>query len=215
MRATSSYRERASESPLIVCAWEQVTAAPREQRVLPDACVDLLWRGERLLIAGPDSRARLVALAAGELRDGSPDAGEVIGRAAAGRLLDALLGGAEPHALLAHAIARRGAGRADPLVAAAVLALGRPRVRVAELARELGVSARQLQRRVGDGAGLGPKAPSRVLRLHRLRTLPPAPLAELALDAGYADQAHMTAEVTQLAGIPPVRFLKDWASRAA
>ena len=237
MRATSSYRERASESPLIVCAWEQVTAAPREQRVLPDACVDLLWRGERLLIAGPDSRARLVALAAGErivgvrlrpgvagavlglpageLRDGSPDAGEVIGRAAAGRLLDALLGGAEPHALLAHAIARRGAGRADPLVVAAVLALGRPRVRVAELARELGVSARQLQRRVGDGAGLGPKALSRVLRLHRLRTLPPAPLAELALDAGYADQAHMTAEVTQLAGIPPVRFLKDWASRAA
>jgi hypothetical protein len=35
------------------------------------------------------------------------------------------------------------------------------------------------------------------------------------LDAGYADQAHMTAEVTALAGVSPVRFLKDRAATAA
>jgi AraC-like DNA-binding protein len=55
----------------------------------------------------------------------------------------------------------------------------------------------------------------RVLRFRRLQALPPAPLVELALDAGYADQAHMTVEVTQLAGLSPVRFLKDRTPTAA
>lgn len=55
----------------------------------------------------------------------------------------------------------------------------------------------------------------RVLRLRRLQRLPTAPLVELALDAGYADQAHMTAEATHLAGISPVRFLKDLRPTAA
>jgi len=40
-------------------------------------------------------------------------------------------------------------------------------------------------------------------------------LIDLALDAGYADQAHMTAEVTRLAGLSPVRFLKDRTPTAA
>jgi hypothetical protein len=55
----------------------------------------------------------------------------------------------------------------------------------------------------------------RVLRFRRLQALPPAPLVELALDASYADQAHMTAEVTRLAAISPVRFLKDRTPTAA
>jgi AraC-like DNA-binding protein len=55
----------------------------------------------------------------------------------------------------------------------------------------------------------------RVLRFRRLQALPRAPLVELALDAGYADQAHMTAEVSELAGISPVRFLKDRGPTAA
>ena len=83
------------------------------------------------------------------------------------------------------------------------------------VAGELGVSARQLHRRVSDAVGYGPKMLQRVLRFRRLQALPPAPLVELALEAGYADQAHMTAEVTQLAGVSPVRFLKDRAPTAA
>ena len=77
------------------------------------------------------------------------------------------------------------------------------------------MSARQLQRRISDAVGYGPKMLQRVLRFRRLQALPPAPLVELALDAGYADQAHMTAEVTRLAGISPVRFLKDRTPTAA
>jgi AraC-like DNA-binding protein len=33
-------------------------------------------------------------------------------------------------------------------------------------------------------------------------------LARLALDVGYADQAHLTRETTRLAGLPPVAFMR-------
>ena len=223
-----------------------------EQRVVPDACVDLIWSGERLTIAGPDTRARLVALApgtrivgvrlrpgvagtvlglpAGELQDAAPDAADVLGRDHAEALLGALLrtagggdagrpgaagAGDDPHAILLDAIQRRGGSGPDLLVRAAVAALDRPHTRVAAVAAELGLSTRQLQRRVTDAVGYGPKTLARVLRFRRLQALPVGPLVERALEAGYADQAHMTAEVTHLAGIPPVRFLKDRTPTAA
>jgi AraC-like DNA-binding protein len=225
-----SYVERLVHSPLVACTWEQATTTQHEQHIVPDACVDLIWAAGRLTVAGPDTRSRVVrlesssrligvrlrpgtagavlGLPASELCDVSPDAAEVLGRDVAAALLEELAAASNPHALLLRAIQLRGA-EPDPLVRAAVVALGRPRVRVAPVAIELGVSARQLHRRVSDGVGYGPKMLARVLRFRRLQALPPAPLVELALDAGYADQAHMTAEVTQLAGLSPVRFLKD------
>lgn len=232
-----TYVEHLVASPVLACTWEQVATALQEHRVVPDACVDLIWSGERLSIAGPDTTARVVTLAPGsrlvgvrlrpgaagavlgmpasELRDMSPDAADVLGRDEAAALLDELAAGSDPHALLRRAMRLRGVAEPDPLVRAAVIALGRPHARVTEVARELGVSGRQLQRLVCDAVGYGPKMLARVLRFRRLQALAPAPLAELALDAGYADQAHMTAEVTRLAGISPVRFLKDRTPTAA
>ncbi len=226
-----SYLEHRLRSALIACTWEQIATDAQEQRVVPDACVDLIWSGERLSIAGPDTAARVVRLAPGsrlvgarlrpgaagpvlglpasELRDVTPDAAEVLGARATDAILEQLAAGTDPHALLSGALQLGAVREPDPLVRAAVDALARPRARVGPVAAELGVSARQLQRRVTDAIGYGPKMLQRVLRLWRLRVLAPAPLAELALDAGYADQAHMTAEVTSLAGISPVRFLKD------
>jgi AraC-like DNA-binding protein len=148
-------------------------------------------------------------LPASELRDVSADATAVLGRDVAAALLEALAADRDPHALLRRAVEQRGVGDPDPVVAAAVRALRRPRAHVAAVALELGVSARQLQRRISDAVGYGPKMLQRVLRFQRLQMLPSAPLVELALDAGYSDQAHMTAEVTELAGVSPVRFLKD------
>jgi AraC-like DNA-binding protein len=51
---------------------------------------------------------------------------------------------------------------------------------------------------------------ARVMRLQRLLALAPRHdgLAELALASGYADQAHMTAECTRLAGLPPAALLR-------
>jgi AraC-like DNA-binding protein len=229
--------ERLVASPLVACTWERTTAAGRDVRIVPDACVDLIWSGGGLSIAGPDTRARVVTLAprvclvgvrlrpgvagavlrvpASELCDCTADAAEVLGYEVAAPLLEALAAGVDPHALLLRAMHERGVHEPDPLVVAAVAALGRPRARVSAVAAELGVSARQLQRLVSAAAGYGPKLLARVLRFRRLQALAPAPLVELALEAGYADQAHMTAEVRLLAGLSPVRFLKDRSPTAA
>jgi AraC-like DNA-binding protein len=239
-----SYVEHPVSSPLVGCTWEQRTDAQREQRVVPDACADLIWSGEQLMIAGPDTHARLVALAPGtrivgirlrpgvagavlglpatELCDAAPDAHEVLGRHATEALLAELEAGGDPHAILRRAIELRAQRAPDPLVRAAIAALDHPDSRVAVVADELGLSARQLQRRVAEAVGYGPKVLARVLRFRRLQALAtrrpdhdagrggvPPTLVDLALDAGYADQAHMTAEVTRLAGLSPVRFLKD------
>ena len=232
-----SYVERLVASPLVACTWEHATTTEKQHRIVPDACVDLIWSGERLSLAGPDTTARLVTLPPGkrvigarlrpgaagavlglpasELRDLSPDASDVLGREVAAALTEELLDGSDPHALLLRALDLHGGSQPDPLVRAAIAELARPRARVGAAAAELGVSARQLQRRVTDAVGYGPKMLARVLRFRRLQLLPPAPLAELALDAGYADQAHMTAEVSRLTGLSPVRFLKDRTPTAA
>lgn len=55
-------------------------------------------------------------------------------------------------------------------------------------------------------------SPATLLRLQRLLALAatadrPASLSSLALRAGYADQAHMTREVRELAGQSPAELL--------
>jgi AraC-like DNA-binding protein len=231
-----SYVERPVASQLVVCTWEQAARRRREQRVVPDGSVDLIWTGMRLELAGPDTRARTVTLAPGsrligvrlrpgaagvvlglpvsELRDVSADAGAVLGVDAVAAVLEALAAGEDPQVLLFQFVAERRARTPDPLIVAAVRDLGRPQARVGTVAAGLGVSERTLQRRINEAVGYGPKMLQRVLRLRRLQALGPAPLVELALEAGYADQSHMTAEVTALAGVSPVRFLKDNARPA-
>jgi AraC-like DNA-binding protein len=231
-----NYRAHHHPSPLLDCTWE-LTAAGGERRIVPDACVDLIWKGEELTIAGPDTGPRLVpmpaagqvhgarlrpgaagavlGLPATELRDVVVSAAEVLGRATAEPLVESLAAEPDPRIALARALTRHQRREPDRLVDAAVVALARPRARIDTVAVELGVSQRQLHRKVSDAVGYGPKTLARILCFRRLQELAPAPLAELALEAGYADQAHMTAEVTRLAGIQPVRFFKEWTSPAA
>lgn len=230
------YREYKHPWPLLECSWE-LTATEERRRVVPDGCVDLIWKGEELVIAGPDTGPRMVSMPAGagvhgarlqpgsaaavlgipasELRDVVVDASDVLGPEVVEALLESLAAGREPRALLVAALARAQRREPDELVGAAVVALAEPRVRIDALAARLGLSQRQLQRRVSDAVGYGPKVLARILRFRRLQELPPAPLAELALDAGFADQAHMTVEVRRLAGIQPVRFFEGIRSRAA
>jgi transcriptional regulator GlxA family with amidase domain len=105
-----------------------------------------------------------------------------------------------------------GAAPPDPLVAAAVARLERDpggAARVGALGPAVGLGERPLRRRFLAEVGYGPKTLARVLRFQRLLALlragpggPPS-LAEVAHTAGYADQAHMTAECTRLAGRTP------------
>ena len=82
-----------------------------------------------------------------------------------------------------------------------------PRVRIDRLADELGFSERQLRRRFDDAVGYGPKTLQRVLRLRRFLTSPGAGIAVAAIDAGYADQAHLARECRALTGLAPSEWV--------
>jgi AraC-like DNA-binding protein len=80
---------------------------------------------------------------------------------------------------------------------------------IRDLASELGWSHRKLIVRFRDEIGLAPKAVARVMRFDRAKTAlrdPARALAEVAFDCGYADQAHLTHEFRELAGLTPKRF---------
>ncbi len=82
---------------------------------------------------------------------------------------------------------------------------------VAEVARRVGWSRRQLTTRFGAEFGHPPKVAARVMRFersHRLVRQTPTPrLADVAAACGYADQAHLTREWRDLAGCTPTQWL--------
>lgn len=55
------YGERVSRVPGAVLWWRASPGSGAPQRVLPDGCIDLIWADGALLVAGPDTRAHLVA----------------------------------------------------------------------------------------------------------------------------------------------------------
>ncbi len=85
------------------------------------------------------------------------------------------------------------------------------RVGVAQLAAEIGWSARHLTDRFRAEIGLRPKEAARVVRFDRARRrlAPGRRMAEVAADAGYFDQAHLAREFHAMAGIPASRWLAD------
>ncbi|GGC76602.1 helix-turn-helix domain-containing protein [Chelatococcus reniformis] len=82
--------------------------------------------------------------------------------------------------------------------------------RVQEIAASLSVGERNLRRMFAEEVGLSPKALQRIFRfrrlLARLNELAErrAGAADLAVDLGYADQAHMTRECKRISGTSPV-----------
>lgn len=228
LNESDMYRELPPPPPIaahVMCLWTR--EGPAAGRVLPDGCADIVWTGERLLVAGPATRAvvpqvsaaatkvgirfrtgaaaQALGLPAVELRDESVALEEIWG--ARGRELSERATDA-PSArdrlrLLSSAVAD--APAPDPLVRAAVRELADPRVRVFELCRSLFISERQLRRRIEEAVGYSPRTLARVLRLQRFLRLAERDredLARLAADAGYADQSHLTRECSELAGLP-------------
>lgn len=104
---------------------------------------------------------------------------------------------------------RRGSTATDePLIRAVVDRRGRVRVR--DLAAELGFSERQLERRFRNTVGVPPKHFARICRFLETCRLLSAPgtttVAEVALAAGYADQAHLHHEFVSFSGLTPAAF---------
>lgn len=130
-------------------------------------------------------------------------------------------------ATLQHAMLARRVADPDPdaLVAEAVRRLMPGRATdVAALPGLLAVSERNLRRRCHAAIGMGPKALHRTLRfqgfLARAQQAlgagrPPGAPAELAVRAGYADQAHLTRECVRLTGVTPRTFLAETMDECA
>jgi transcriptional regulator GlxA family with amidase domain len=178
----------------------------------------VIWsRGRGTFVAGPDTSAYLstpddllvglrfrpgaggggLQLPLDELTDERADATDV-DRAYA------ISPDADPRQALQHLV-RAAAGRpADPLVDATLNGV------------PVDLSPRQLRRRFRAATGYGPKTLERILRFRRFvadaDARPDDGLASLALNAGYADQAHLTRECTRLAGLSPARLRRDRAA---
>jgi AraC-like DNA-binding protein len=214
----------------------------RDFYVVPDGCVDILWTGESLCVAGPDTHPILEPVRPG---------GKVVGvrflPGAAypwlGVPLSEILNDRVPLAEFwkqdAHELADRACSAAHPGAVVAVLqrallsrlaTVGPADHQIAflranaltkqhdaqpsglkELSRCMGISERTLRRRCVDSFGYGWKTLQRILRcqgLFRLVAQTPRPdLVNLATEAGFADQAHMSREVRRLCSSTPTELV--------
>lgn len=205
----------------MACRWRQRVGVERVQHVVPDGHADLLFSSDgSISVVGVADAAARPTLAAGtrlvgvrlraeavgaafrqpasELVNETVPAEDVLGSRAARRLkdpagLDHWIRSIEPD--------RRAAGAVELLEACSVAAA----------AAHLGITVRQLHRVLRQEVGLAPSTYRRVRRFQRFVRLSDARvgLAAAAAEAGYADQAHLTRDVTRLAGLTPARLVAE------
>jgi AraC-like DNA-binding protein len=218
------YRERSSRVPGGF-VWSSVSIGD-EVRVLPDGCIDLLWDGQTVSIAGPDTHAQCYVGAAGStmtgLRFAPGYAPRVLG-VPADELTDdrvpltAVWDPVRVRRITDAVAAAPCAGDALELVALAccaepdedsamvehVAALAAAGCTSVVIADRIGLSPRQLQRRSRAAFGYGAKTLSRILRMQQAlaRIRRGDRFADSAARAGYADQSHLAREVKDLAGV--------------
>ena len=82
---------------------------------------------------------------------------------------------------------------------------------IATVARDLGLSSRQLERLFLERIGLSPKRYMRLRRFEHALSLTRLehPAREVAFAAGYADQAHFIREFRNFCGTTPRRFAQE------
>ncbi|MBB5850939.1 DUF6597 domain-containing transcriptional factor [Amycolatopsis umgeniensis] len=223
------YRETTAPGELegvVRCRWEDTGRAPK--RIVPDGCVDLVESGGEVFVAGPDTtawtwetppgvRARgvrfapgrahdVLGLGADELRDQRVPLRDLWGKE--GELLaERVLRGA---ASLSDVVAERRTGRGDREIAELIARLDRGVPRVSAALAPFSTGERQLRRRFTLAVGYGPATYLRVTRFQRAIGLAgKAPdLASLAFEAGYADQAHLSRDCREFAGVQAREFFR-------
>lgn len=205
------YAERPAPAGL-ACLWTRTVAVETVQRVVPDGCTDLMWTPATgaLFVAGPDTQAQLASVAPGTLYGVRLPPGafpSVFGVPAhAVRDLRVPLSELVPGVRL-ESFSDMVAFCASRVVVDPVLSGTASLLRTADVASaawEIGLSSRQLRRRCLDAFGYPPKVLQRVLRFDAAMRLAWSglPFASVAVEAGYADQAHLAREVRALAGVP-------------
>jgi AraC-like DNA-binding protein len=217
-----TYREQSTAVPGVVL-WQRTTQG--RTRIMPDGCLDLIWDGDELFVAGPDTAARwhectpgsayvalrfhfgtgpaLLRVPADEVRDRSIRIDELLPSSTARRLADKVAD--HPVQALTGWLMRRAADHAVDPLGRRVHAMASAATPVARMADHMGMSTRQLHRRCLPIYGYGPRRLARILRLSRALDAARAgvPLADVAALCGYADQAHLCRDALALGGDTP------------
>jgi AraC-like DNA-binding protein len=223
---------RTSLARHVASVW--IERSDHSRPLLPDAAVELVWSGRGLFVRGADTRPHCVGafpertfvairlrpgaapdvlgLAGRELADARVGISSIWGRAEMERLESQLAEATATEAalLLEDVVESRIRCLPDPAVEAVVSLLGEPHAGVRSLAERVGLSERQLLRRCVASLGYGPKTLERILRFQRFLGLARSRqqgLAELAAEAGYADQPHLTRECVRLGSATPAVLL--------
>jgi AraC-like DNA-binding protein len=240
--AISEYREFTPPAVLAdrcLCFWTQNIVGSHgiyEQRVLPDACIDIVLIDHKPpIVVGPwdvpfvtrlavgtsiigarlhpGRASSLLGFPASELLNQSIPISDVKGPMQTMRLGETA--GRQSALVQALATSLKDSASPDQAVQAGIRWLSRhPHGRIAQLSRWIGISERQLHRRFSAAIGYGPKMFQSVLRFQRLLNAArdkdaEHSLADLAANAGYADQAHMTREVQRLANLRPTILFRS------
>ena len=210
---------------LVECGWTVVGAAGEPARVtdvLPDGCMDLIWSGGGIVVAGPDTAPHPARHEPGTTVVGlrfAPGALPGLLGAPAAALRDLRVPLTDVHPGLRRLRPDRSRPVAALLAGIAVDLPGPGPARgtreiavrigggagVAATADALGCTTRTLHRRCLEAFGYGPSVLRRVLRFRRAVALLHAGVApaEVAARAGYADQPHLSREMRALAGRAP------------
>jgi AraC-like DNA-binding protein len=208
-------------------------------RILPDGSLDLVWElgpdRPRLIAFGTSTRPRDAALTEGAVyfgirfRPGAAhrflDRGDLSALTdydapcllrrdhdSAARLTD--IGAFEQRATLIadhlSALAAMADGADLSETAARMIAARGGQLKIGELADQLGVTRRQLERQCRRDLGVSPKMLARILRFRRAASLIARGQvrsgADLAAAGGYVDQAHLIREFQEFAGTTPKLF---------
>lgn len=222
-------------SDVFACVWSHrmPEAGAPPIIVTPDGTIDLQYIGGVLRIAGPDKEPLTEIIPAGTVVIGlrfhpgaahgwlGLPASEITSRrvaleeiwgAKARRLASEIRDGDDLERALIRNRPERGRGDAVMSAAFTLTAQGPPAgmALIPWLGRALHMSERSLRRRFDESFGYGPKTLDRILRyqrfLHLRRASPAAPTALIALEAGYADQAHLVRESRRLTGRTPSTY---------
>lgn len=229
-----TYAERATSVEGVTLWRWSAGSAPEPGLILPDGCLDLLWDGARLFVAGPDTTARwhegkpdasllalrfssgtgpeFLGIPADELRDRTVSLDDLWPAGDSRRLADQI---ASDPAELGRWLVQRAASRPVDPIGVPVFAMASAGVPVAVMADRLGISPRQLHRRCLPVFGYGPLRLARVLRMGRALDHARAgmPLAQVAAVCRYADQAHLSREVRALVSTTPTTLLAELGAR--
>ncbi|MBY5313214.1 helix-turn-helix domain-containing protein [Rhizobium leguminosarum] len=215
---------------------------PAMVAIVPDGYCDLLWIDGRLVVAGPDRTAAFPVIRPGATVIGArfapgaaapwlktplsalvgcsvplADIGRKDTAEFEARLADCLALPAAT-ALFSRLLEETARNEEEPARDAAMIFAAADNARpVSGLLDRLGMSERQLRRRCHHHFGYGAKTLERIRRFQRFldlcRRSGAMPLARLALEAGFADQPHMTREVGELSTLTPAVILGQLSIR--